>query len=244
MLNHTKLHHTTRHHPQPLIMISQYSPYPHRTYAAAFNTLTTLDVMLCDEGHRLKNAYGTGTTLALGNCCAIKRLLLTGGQESWEALVEINRAHFFTSHQSYVFALHLLTFFSFLALDLHYPYTSVSHSFSFPLSFFLISLPSKTSPLISDSTLPLPLLPPPHTPSSFYSTSTTISPSPPSFSSSFSSSSTTSFSSPSYSSFSSTSPSSFSFPLLYRHTNPKQLRRALFSGQFCHTRLPGRALRL
>ena len=239
MLNHTKLHHTTRHHPQPLIMISQYSPYPHRTYAAAFNTLTTLDVMLCDEGHRLKNAYGTGTTLALGNCCAIKRLLLTGGQESWEALVEINRAHFFTSHQSYVFALHLLTFFSFLALDLHYPYTSVSHSFSFP-----ISLPSKISPLISDSTLPLPLLPPPHTPSSFYSTSTTISPSPPSFSSSFSSSSTTSFSSPSYSSFSSTSPSSFSFPLLYRHTNPKQLRRALFSGQFCHTRLPGRALRL
>ena len=36
--------------------------------------------MLCDEGHRLKNAYGTSTTLALGNCCAVRRLLLTGKQ--------------------------------------------------------------------------------------------------------------------------------------------------------------------
>jgi SNF2 family DNA or RNA helicase len=29
-------------------------------------------------GHRLKNAYGTKTTLALCNCCATKRLVLTG----------------------------------------------------------------------------------------------------------------------------------------------------------------------
>jgi hypothetical protein len=29
---------------------------------------------------RLKNAYGTKTTLALGNCCAMQRLALTGNE--------------------------------------------------------------------------------------------------------------------------------------------------------------------
>ena len=34
--------------------------------------------MVCDEGHRIKNALGTKTTLALGNCIATRRLVLTG----------------------------------------------------------------------------------------------------------------------------------------------------------------------
>ena len=40
--------------------------------------MNTFEVILCDEGHRLKNVYGTNTTLALGNCTAVRRLLLTG----------------------------------------------------------------------------------------------------------------------------------------------------------------------
>jgi SNF2 family DNA or RNA helicase len=59
----------------PVLVIS-YEMF--RTFAVAFNTLSSLEVLLCDEGHRLKNAYGTSTTLALGNCCAMRRLVLTG----------------------------------------------------------------------------------------------------------------------------------------------------------------------
>eukprot|EP01035_Chromulina_nebulosa_P032415 gene32415-43307_t len=47
-------------------------------YAAALNTIPVLDLVICDEGHRLKNASGTKTTIALGNCAAMKRLILTG----------------------------------------------------------------------------------------------------------------------------------------------------------------------
>ena len=49
-----------------------------RSFAAVLNTCDSLEVLVCDEGHRLKNAYGTSTTLALGNCCAVRRLVLTG----------------------------------------------------------------------------------------------------------------------------------------------------------------------
>lgn len=49
-----------------------------RSFAAAFNTVSALEVLVCDEGHRLKNAYGTQTSLALSNCCATRRLVLTG----------------------------------------------------------------------------------------------------------------------------------------------------------------------
>jgi DNA repair and recombination protein RAD54B len=37
-----------------------------------------LDVIICDEGHRLKNVGGTKTIAALSQCRAKKRLLLTG----------------------------------------------------------------------------------------------------------------------------------------------------------------------
>ena len=60
---------------QPLLVIS-YEMF--RTYAQAFNTCDNLDVLLCDEGHRLKNSQGTKTTLALGGCRAMRRLVLTG----------------------------------------------------------------------------------------------------------------------------------------------------------------------
>eukprot|EP01041_Mallomonas_annulata_P008816 gene8816-18247_t len=39
------------------------------------NTLSTLDVLICDEGHRLKNAYGTKTTIAIGNCTPLQNNL-------------------------------------------------------------------------------------------------------------------------------------------------------------------------
>ena len=49
-----------------------------RNYATLLNEAESLEVLVCDEGHRLKNAYGTSTSLALGNCCAMRRLVLTG----------------------------------------------------------------------------------------------------------------------------------------------------------------------
>ena len=64
--------HPTR---RPLLVLG-YEMF--RVYAEALNTITTLDFVACDEGHRLKNASGTKTTLALSNCIAMKRLLLTG----------------------------------------------------------------------------------------------------------------------------------------------------------------------
>lgn len=49
-----------------------------RTYAEALNTMSSLEVLICDEGHRLKNAEGTKTIQALEKCCATRRLVLTG----------------------------------------------------------------------------------------------------------------------------------------------------------------------
>ena len=58
------------------VMVISYEMF--RTYATALNTCDSLDVLVCDEGHRLKNACGTSTTLALGNAIAMRRLVLTG----------------------------------------------------------------------------------------------------------------------------------------------------------------------
>jgi DNA repair and recombination RAD54-like protein len=60
---------------RPLLVLS-YDMF--RTYADVLNDVTTFSTVICDEGHRLKNAEGTKTTLALGNCCAMQRLVLTG----------------------------------------------------------------------------------------------------------------------------------------------------------------------
>lgn len=49
-----------------------------RTYAEALNTVNSLEVLLCDEGHRLKNAQGTKTSTPLNNCVATRRVVLTG----------------------------------------------------------------------------------------------------------------------------------------------------------------------
>ena len=57
-------------------MVISYEMF--RTYSAALNTCDCLDVLVCDEGHRLKNACGTSTTWALGNSIAMRRLVLTG----------------------------------------------------------------------------------------------------------------------------------------------------------------------
>ena len=60
---------------RPLMIIS-YELF--RSFNEALNTLTTLDYLLCDEGHRLKNAYGTKTIDALSSCIATKRIVMTG----------------------------------------------------------------------------------------------------------------------------------------------------------------------
>lgn len=49
-----------------------------RNYLEAFNTMNNLELLLCDEGHRIKNINGTKTSLALNNCCAMRRVVLTG----------------------------------------------------------------------------------------------------------------------------------------------------------------------
>lgn len=49
-----------------------------RPFAEAFNTLPTLQLLVCDEGHRLKNSAGTKTSNALSACVAKRRLVVTG----------------------------------------------------------------------------------------------------------------------------------------------------------------------
>lgn len=58
------------------VLIINYEMF--RSFSDALNTVTSLEVLICDEGHRLKNAYGNKTSLALGNSIATKRLVLTG----------------------------------------------------------------------------------------------------------------------------------------------------------------------
>ena len=59
----------------PLLVIS-YDLF--RTFSESFNTMTNLSCLLCDEGHRMKNAGGTKTSSALSHCVAMRRLVLTG----------------------------------------------------------------------------------------------------------------------------------------------------------------------
>lgn len=60
---------------RPLLVLS-YDMF--RIYSDVLNEITTFNTVICDEGHKIKNALGTKTTLALGNCCAMQRLVLTG----------------------------------------------------------------------------------------------------------------------------------------------------------------------
>lgn len=49
-----------------------------RKHAALLNTVPQLGVLICDEGHRLKNVGGTKTIQALTNCRARRRIVLSG----------------------------------------------------------------------------------------------------------------------------------------------------------------------
>jgi DNA repair and recombination RAD54-like protein len=60
---------------RPLLVLS-YELF--RTFSEALNTISSFNCILCDEGHRIKNAYGTKTTSALANCIAVRRIVLTG----------------------------------------------------------------------------------------------------------------------------------------------------------------------
>jgi DNA repair and recombination protein RAD54B len=64
---------------RPLLVLS-YDMF--RIYADDLNGIASFHTIVCDEGHRLKNALGTKTTLALGNCGAMQRLVLTGTKYS------------------------------------------------------------------------------------------------------------------------------------------------------------------
>lgn len=59
----------------PVLIIS-YDMF--RKHADTLNTVPNLDVLVCDEAHRLKNSSGTKTTNALSACKAKRRLSLTG----------------------------------------------------------------------------------------------------------------------------------------------------------------------
>lgn len=59
----------------PLMVIS-YENF--RSVAGHLNKLRNWETIVCDEGHRLKNAELTQTSLALVNCVAQRRLVLTG----------------------------------------------------------------------------------------------------------------------------------------------------------------------
>jgi SNF2 family DNA or RNA helicase len=59
----------------PLLVIS-YENF--RSVAGHLNKLRNWETIICDEGHRLKNAELTQTSLALVNCVAQRRLVLTG----------------------------------------------------------------------------------------------------------------------------------------------------------------------
>eukprot|EP01039_Chlorochromonas_danica_P001328 gene1328-1450_t len=59
----------------PLLVLS-YDMF--RCYAEALNTMTNLEILVCDEGHRIKDSLETKTVLALGNSCALRRLVITG----------------------------------------------------------------------------------------------------------------------------------------------------------------------
>ena len=59
----------------PVLIIS-YELF--RKHASTINKVPKLEVIICDEGHRLKNVTGTQTTRALTSCVAKNRIVLTG----------------------------------------------------------------------------------------------------------------------------------------------------------------------
>ena len=58
----------------PVLVIS-YDSY--RKFAERINSLNTIGLLVCDEGHKLKK-QGSKTMDALSGCPALKRVLLTG----------------------------------------------------------------------------------------------------------------------------------------------------------------------
>jgi DNA repair and recombination protein RAD54B len=58
------------------ILVTSYSMYS--KFSEELNQIGRLDVLICDEGHRLKNAKGNNLTEALRRCKAKKRMLLSG----------------------------------------------------------------------------------------------------------------------------------------------------------------------
>ena len=58
------------------ILVTSYSMYS--KFHSELNKISRLDVIICDEGHRLKNARGNNLTEALRGCRAKMRMLLTG----------------------------------------------------------------------------------------------------------------------------------------------------------------------
>ena len=59
----------------PLLIIS-YEMF--RKYAQTINLVPNLEVMICDEAHRLKNVESTQTATALKKCRATKRIIISG----------------------------------------------------------------------------------------------------------------------------------------------------------------------
>lgn len=58
------------------MLVISYDSY--RKYAAKINAVGSIGLLVCDEGHRLKNDKGSKTMQALQGCPARRRILLTG----------------------------------------------------------------------------------------------------------------------------------------------------------------------
>lgn len=66
----------TGHYSQFPLLIISYETF--RIFSQALSTMHNLDLMVCDEGHRLKNTDGSKTSRELLNSQATYRLLLSG----------------------------------------------------------------------------------------------------------------------------------------------------------------------
>eukprot|EP01032_Pedospumella_encystans_P031307 gene31307-35337_t len=58
------------------VMVLSYEMF--RKHATLLNSVPGLELMVCDEGHRLKNIGGTKTMQALSACKAYRRIILSG----------------------------------------------------------------------------------------------------------------------------------------------------------------------
>lgn len=65
----------TSHAVEHPLLVMSYDMF--RIYAAALNTLPTLEFVICDEGHRIKG-LDSKISLALNNCAAMRRIVMTG----------------------------------------------------------------------------------------------------------------------------------------------------------------------